>query len=496
MRQALLLLRKDLRRLWPQVAVFWALLAAYAFLEAATPGNPVIALQRSTPALALVVACFYLVAVSVHEDALVGDRQFWLTRPFDRRSLLAAKALFAVTFMALPIFVALLISTAVNGLPVLVSLAALAPKGATVLLLIAIAMAFAVVTRNLTQYFLALLAVILTQWYLFIFRSGWTYERHYWGGAEWVRMASTALIIFAGAVASILIMHRRYSTTLAGCTLAASLLLAPVWMQLDWWHEAWELQTWLSENPATTPSVSLRYDSEAPPEPPGLRMYVFPRRDVVDVKIPIRITGIPEGKQLIGERIRVRVVLPGRRRWDSGWCALSGIGTFSVETRVIPRNGADNLALFIDAPFFDIAKDVPAEIRARLAFKVLGPPETVQLQLGVPAQRVSSNCVCSVSARSHHAVMCFSADDNTTHREVRWDSQVTASSFPETLYSSSGISGLLSAWRHTRFYPPHSYRMTRAAALQTRHVENCIEVGLDIPEIRLRQYEVNRSNLN
>ncbi len=38
-------------------------------------------------------------------------------------------------------------------------------------------------------------------------------------------------------------------------------------------------------------------------------------------------------------------------------------------------------------------------------------------------------------------------------------------------------------------------RATRTATLLTRRVENYIEVGLDIPEIRLRPYEVGRSNL-
>ncbi len=61
--------------------------------------------------------------------------------------------------------------------------------------------------------------------------------------------------------------------------------------------------------------------------------------------------------------------------WDSGWRALSGIGGLGGGRRLVRRNGADVLALIIDASFFDIAKDRPARIHARLAFTVLGQPE-------------------------------------------------------------------------------------------------------------------------
>jgi hypothetical protein len=491
MRQALLILRKDVRHLWPQIACFWAMVAGHAYMDAATPGNPKIALFITMPALVLIGACFYLIGALVHEDAPIGDRQFWVTRPFDWRSLLVAKVLFAVVFMALPILVAQIVVTTVTGLPISSSLAALAPTEAKMLVLVAIAIAFAMVTRNLTQLFLALLAALITQLLLLLLIVSRAYERGDWGSIEWIRIASTALPLLAGMVALVLLTYRRRSATLARCILTGLVLLVPASLCLDWWHAAWNFQTRLYSNSATVPSVSIRYDRNAPPFPRGL-WYPFLRDNLVNLKIPVQTTGIPEGMQLIGERVRTRVQLVDGRSWDSGWRAWTGIGELGGGWRLVRHDGAAVLALIIDASFFDIAKDVSARVHARLAFTVLGKPETAYLPAGVLAQRVSPNCLCSVPARFNYSVWCFSTDGDTAHREVRWDPPNTASPIGSVLYSLHPAP--LSAWRHTRDPASEPARATRTATLLTRRAENYIEVSLDIPEIRLAAYEVGRSN--
>jgi hypothetical protein len=491
MRQALLILRKDVRHFWPQIAVFWAMLAGHTYLDAATPGNPNIALNITMPALALVGACFYLIGTLVHEDALIGDKQFWLTRPFDWSGLLTAKVLFAVVFMVMPVLVAQLITTTVSGLPVFASLAALAPGSVKPLLLVVIAVAFAAVTRNLTHFFLALLAASITQLVLLAFLFDRAYEYADWGSMEWIRIASTALPVLSGIVALVHLMYRRHSAILARCILAALALLVPTSRCLHWWYAAWSFQTRLYANSATAPSVSIRYDRSAPPFPQGL-WYPFLRENLVNLKIPVQTTGIPEGMQLIGERLRTQVNLPDGRSWDSGWRAMSGIGELGGGRRLVRHDGADALALIIDASFFDMAKDVPAGIHARLAFAVLGKPETTYLPAGVLAQRVSSDCLCSVPARFNYSAWCFSTDGGAAHREVHWDWPSTAAPTGGVLYSFAIIDPL-SAWRHTNNPSSHPGRATRTATLLTRRVENYIEISLDIPEIRLAAYEVGRA---
>ncbi len=46
-----------------------------------------------------------LIARLIHDEALVGDQQFWLTRPYTWSALLAAKLLFLVLFVFVPFLV-------------------------------------------------------------------------------------------------------------------------------------------------------------------------------------------------------------------------------------------------------------------------------------------------------------------------------------------------------------------------------------------------------
>ncbi len=52
------------------------------------------------------VSWWLLISRVIHAETLVGDCQFWITRPYDWKKLLAAKALFLFCFLYLPLFLA------------------------------------------------------------------------------------------------------------------------------------------------------------------------------------------------------------------------------------------------------------------------------------------------------------------------------------------------------------------------------------------------------
>ena len=52
------------------------------------------------------VSWWLLIARVIHAETLVGDRQFWLTRPYEWKKLLGAKALFLAVFLYLPLLIA------------------------------------------------------------------------------------------------------------------------------------------------------------------------------------------------------------------------------------------------------------------------------------------------------------------------------------------------------------------------------------------------------
>ena len=111
MRQIFHIFRKDVRHHWIEVLSSLAILTAYAWQILWHWGEPeplaglMSVAQKVLMALVPASWC-WLVIRSIQDESLVGDRQFWLTRPYDWRLLAGAKFLFAVVFVHLPLFVA------------------------------------------------------------------------------------------------------------------------------------------------------------------------------------------------------------------------------------------------------------------------------------------------------------------------------------------------------------------------------------------------------
>ena len=119
MRQILNIFRKDTRHLWPEILLVLATTVAFVGVypyqwktdfEAAGRGFH-FDLQHLHILANVVTGClpvtwFVLIARAVHSENLIGNRQFWLTRPYRWERLLGAKLLFIFAFVCLPFFIA------------------------------------------------------------------------------------------------------------------------------------------------------------------------------------------------------------------------------------------------------------------------------------------------------------------------------------------------------------------------------------------------------
>src|SRR5215471_7998916 len=87
--------KKDIRHLWPAVALSLVLLAILSHEDRwrmdRTPG-----LSEGWLNILLPLAWAVLIALVIHEEPLGDDREFWITRPYRRGTLLGAKALFLI----------------------------------------------------------------------------------------------------------------------------------------------------------------------------------------------------------------------------------------------------------------------------------------------------------------------------------------------------------------------------------------------------------------
>jgi hypothetical protein len=116
MKQILHIFAKDARHFWVEILISVALAATFAWINPSTwtSGHMLYAsaegrqLQVVAVLLNLLipVGWWLLIARIVYAEALVGDRQFWLTRPYEWKKLLAAKLLFLLVFLYLPLLIA------------------------------------------------------------------------------------------------------------------------------------------------------------------------------------------------------------------------------------------------------------------------------------------------------------------------------------------------------------------------------------------------------
>src|ERR1700731_1370540 len=112
--QILHIFKKDVHRCWYEIAVSLLLLGIYTWREphewTETPFTFSLtsALLGWIPGL-LVLSWIYLIVRVIHGETLVGDRQFWVTRPYEWEKLLAAKVLFVAAFVNAPLFIAQMI---------------------------------------------------------------------------------------------------------------------------------------------------------------------------------------------------------------------------------------------------------------------------------------------------------------------------------------------------------------------------------------------------
>lgn len=166
MSQILHIFRKDVRRHRIEILAALIALGVYAWHEprlwSATTGGELENFIGTVMLAILWAAWLFQIVHVVHGENLVGDNQFWVTRPYEWPKLIAAKILFVIAVVNLPLFVvqisflhhaALAIFPNVPGLlfmQLFISLAIFLP----------VAM-IATVTRNFGHVVLVALALVL-----------------------------------------------------------------------------------------------------------------------------------------------------------------------------------------------------------------------------------------------------------------------------------------------------------------------------------------------
>ncbi len=364
MRQTLHIFGKDVRHLRWEITLVLALTATFASSYIAASQRLEDGGDQLLKAL-LPLSWLYLIGRVIQAEALPGNKQFWLTRPYSRKSLFAAKVLFLLTFITLPMMVSDSVIVGATGFSPTEHLSGLLwEQVLRWLALVAPAMAVAAITTGVGE-----LAGSLLLGFLFFFCVT-QLTRHgisHLGVMEWLR-ASIAIGFAGASAAGILILEYFWRRTTSARIAAAALV---------------GLGSLIAFLPPANgrridvPSISVTLDRSIPL---GTRTHVG--SFVPQAGIPLRVAGVPEGLTPW-----VAGVPEGLTPWVAGVASISPVsrdsetfgGPWQVDWEVVGPTGARQF-MMINPSLFDQIKNTPVQIHTYLTLTLARGLRTTALQ--------------------------------------------------------------------------------------------------------------------
>jgi hypothetical protein len=478
---------KDLFHRWPYIAILWLLVVLRAVIDVMLPQHPrLFSLHTSSFSLLTYLLCFLITALVVQADPLVGDQQFWITRPISRRNLLAGKFLFLICSIHAPVLIAQTAAIIGNGLSLLHYLPVLAEEQLMLAAILATAAVFASVTRNLAQLTIMLLASagagILLQAY-----SSRLYAAD-WRSAQNLR--SSILYLLVALIASLLLwLHYSRRTTRLAIVIVFILIIAGSSSYekaslANLGHAAARYRarqdgTLRSQSPVT---VTFRYASPAQYYSRGL---IVVEKNMAGFTLPVRVTGMPEGHGLINEGMKFAVIAPDGSAWESGWTDFGKLRGLQVYPGhgLVPADGDFNITVNMNWGFYQRIQNKNVRVRALLAFRLVGPPVPAILQQDRLSPILNGNGLCKPSL-----------DKYSTQPDCTFSKLPSAVLFYQGQNISLSDSGSgTSIWRYTT-EKIYSYPLPQPSEdkISVRQEEAWFETTMDIPQIRLSDYFYTR----
>jgi hypothetical protein len=353
MKQVPLILWKDVRHLWPQLGVYAALLATFAWVAPQTwPGsapNDFLAVFVTLLKLLLMASQFVLITSAIQADRLVGEEQFWITRPYDWRSLLGAKFLFVLLCVALPLVLmqwSLLHVAGLNPIAAKIGMASSLLRFALVACIPL--MLIASVTESLATAFTFLAALLLA----------WAGILQFILSGTLSRMSPPFEFPVFGALFGVLLLailfyqfaRRRtaHSRIAIAATLALLLLFKFGYDSQGFGAPVKELIRNHYAIPSTGSLHLVFGPGPVPYEERGKDLQYL--RNFIEVKLPIRLQGLPTDARLRYPNVAVTLAMNGVRyatRWENASVSENAIG-FPLSKDIFNRVADGNTTMHLE----------------------------------------------------------------------------------------------------------------------------------------------------
>ncbi|HUI57100.1 MAG TPA: hypothetical protein VLY04_19125 [Bryobacteraceae bacterium] len=392
MRQALHILKKDVRHLWIEIAVVLIATGLLVFID--TPrafwlsNAPLPQTVGATlVSYLLPVAWWILIVRAVHAETLTGDREFWQTRPYSWRSLLAAKALLVALFVNLPMLAAQAMIVQQQGFSLSAEIPSLLWNQVllTVVFVLPVA-AIAALTTGIIQFVVMVLVLFVSLMLLsmrfMMFAAAFVGGG--WRAMEWIRTYYDLLVIAIGAAAALLWQYAR-RRTLGARVLAAGVAMVLAAGAPISWAAGFGIQSRLSRRAVAESAIRVGYNSKLEFTTRAL----IDRNQRVNLHIPLQLAGIADDVMVKTEGLVATIEGAGGAVWradDHPWANAGSTG------RLIA------LQTMVDESFYEKVKDQSVRVRGYLYVTLYGNPQVTKVPFGDRTVPVPGMGICAASA--------------------------------------------------------------------------------------------------
>jgi hypothetical protein len=394
MNQTLHILQKDARHFWGEIFLSAAITAAFVVVSAfVRPGiedaqGQMFKALAALLAMLVPVSWWVLVARAILAERLVGDTQFWITRPYVWTHLLAAKLHFVAAFLYLPFFIAqcLLLMEAgfaplhfVSG--ILFNLLLL--TGTIILPLAAIA----TVTSSFARTTLTLLGIFLG-FVILVSVAGILFSTNVGGVSSAVGpFTCLALSILAFSTAILLQYSLRRVWTSRLVLLALPVLLFAALFFASKYDQAHLARTYpVSQGSAP---IQMTYS----PDTKSWETASFPnsRHVLIPIDFHLLESGVAEGFAVMPDAVRGEITAPDGSHWSSDWQASSGY-------RFLPGESYLSPGFSIPISIYRKYQGMPLRVNLSVAISQAQAGKTTTVALPMQRFSVPDFGVCSPQA--------------------------------------------------------------------------------------------------
>jgi hypothetical protein len=360
-KQVLHIFSKDVRHFWCEAAVSIALVIAFGWNEVRGWGHDSDMLvgiggvfsSRFLSGLVVVllpIAWSFLIVRAIQGESLVGDRQFWITRPYEWKKLLVSKVLFVLIFVNLPLLILDLFLLARAGFtPARYIVGLIWMQGLIILFFVLPVIALATVTATLAQLLLGVLVIVL-------YMVGMVELSQLIPSSSFSSSADSlsAILLISTSLAVVVLQYARRKTTssrLLILGLGGAILLI------------------LVATPYRT-IVAREYPQNIERQPPFQLGLLAPKTSAaptaavaekdVEIRMPLSVSGIAPESIVLLDGVLVTIEASNGLHWDSGWRS-PGIFLF-------PDQKSTQIDFTLKRDLFERLKLTPARVEISLAF--------------------------------------------------------------------------------------------------------------------------------